>query len=863
MNTAKTILFPAAALLAATLWTSEAAGYSTETVGGLAWSYRIENGGAVLESGEEETPAVAGDIPANLVIPVKLGGRPVTAIGAYACYELWDVESVDIPDSVTSIGKHAFDYTGLLAIDLPASLKTIGECAFCCERLGEGTDYELVIPDGVTDIGKNAFAWCEGVDRVVLPASVTNIGAEVFYECRALAGIEVNASNPAYRGDGGVLYSKDRKTIVCVPPTFSGSFSIAGTVTRIAPGAFTSCRNLASVAIPDGVTDIGMFAFGDCGLKTVRIPASVTNIGWGAFLCHDQEKPSLNSVTVASGNPSYVVSGGALFTKDRKTLVCVPNGKTGHYSIPEGVTRIGGYAFNSCEQLTGITIPDTVTEIEEGAFSGGCEGVTELSIPASVTKIGTTAFTDCSYMTTLSLPSACGMEIGEATFDGCFSLESITIPVGVTNIGKEAFRFCTNLTAVVIPDTVVGIGIRAFAECSRLESLTFPASVTSVGKDVFAECDALKRLCVPSAWKGTDMLARAAVPSGCTIVYVDGASLVLGAAGRSFTADAASGKVLAVTANVSWTAKSSASWLAVKTASGTGNGNITYDVAANSGTSSRTGTITVSGGGLTRVFTVTQSGKTVTLELGASERSFTADAASGKLLAVRANVFWTAKSSASWLTVKTASGTGDGNIEYAVAANTGAARTGTITVSGGGLARVFTVTQDGKTVPVFPDVRDAAGVAAALSGAADQRLGARIAMVEEYDAFRAWVVGKALDPQAVKASAHAWPSYALGAGALFGQEPAIRIGGVSVVSGEGGGPVLEVGVTVRDGNRAVDVEAAKVAGMFEATGDLLDWDGGSKFRATATQTGSDGGTMQFRVVPGDGNANGAFLRIAE
>ena len=78
---------------------------------------------------------------------------------------------------------------------------------------------------------------------------------------------------------------------------------------------------------------------------------------------------------------------------------------------------------------------------------------------------------------------------------------------------------------------------------------------------------------------------------------------------RSFTADAANSKELSVTATVSWTAKSSASWLTVKTASGSGNGKIVYNVAANSGTSSRTATITVSGGGKTATFTVTQSGK--------------------------------------------------------------------------------------------------------------------------------------------------------------------------------------------------------------------------------------------------------------
>ena len=181
------------------------------------------------------------------------------------------------------------------------------------------------------------------------------------------------------------------------------------------------------------------------------------------------------------------------------------------------------------------------------------------------------------------------------------------------------------------------------------------------------------------------------------------ATLTLGAGERSFTADAANSKELAVTANVSWTAKSSASWLAVKTASGGGNGKIVYNVAQNTGTASRTGKITVSGGGLTRTFTVTQAGKSdggkpATLTLGAGERSFTADAANWKELAVTANVPWTAKSSASWLTVKTECGSGNGKIVYNVAANSGtASRSATITVTGGGITRTFTAIQSGKS----------------------------------------------------------------------------------------------------------------------------------------------------------------------
>ena len=171
--------------------------------------------------------------------------------------------------------------------------------------------------------------------------------------------------------------------------------------------------------------------------------------------------------------------------------------------------------------------------------------------------------------------------------------------------------------------------------------------------------------------------------------------LELDAESRSFTAAAAKSKELGVKANVAWTAKGSADWITVRTASGKGNGKVVYDVAENPGTAARTGAITVSGGGVARMFTVTQGGSTAALSLGASSRTFTAAAAAGKELGVTANVAWTAESSVPWVTLQTKSGTGNGKIVFSVAANTGtSARTGTITVSGGGKTATCTITQE-------------------------------------------------------------------------------------------------------------------------------------------------------------------------
>ena len=100
----------------------------------------------------------------------------------------------------------------------------------------------------------------------------------------------------------------------------------------------------------------------------------------------------------------------------------------------------------------------------------------------------------------------------------------MTIPDGVTRIEFLTFGGCSGLTSVAIPDSVTGIGDYAFAYCRRLESVTIPASVTSIGNGAFYNCSGLTTLYVPIAWKGTDKLESAGVPTGCTILYFDPAS---------------------------------------------------------------------------------------------------------------------------------------------------------------------------------------------------------------------------------------------------------------------------------------------------------------------------------------------------
>ncbi len=201
-------------------------------------------------------------------------------------------------------------------------------------------------------------------------------------------------------------------------------------------------------------------------------------------------------------------------------------------TIPNSVTSIGSFAFSGCTGLTSITIPDSVTSIGGSAFSG-CTGLTSITIPDSVTSIDWGAFANCTGLTSITIPDSVTSIVGSA-FSGCTGLIQLTVSSGnkvyhsqnnciiktnekelvvgcktsiipsdgsVTSIDSRAFSGCTGLTSITIGNSVTSIGYCAFEDCTSLTSITIPDSVTSIGGSAFSGCTGLISLTVDSGNK--------------------------------------------------------------------------------------------------------------------------------------------------------------------------------------------------------------------------------------------------------------------------------------------------------------------------------------------------------------------------
>ncbi len=340
--------------------------------------------------------------------------------------------SITIGNSVTSIGENAFRDCTSLVYNKYDNAYYLGNGSNPYLVLVKAKDTSITsctIHDDSRFIHSSAFYDCTSLKNITIPDSVTSIGKNAFSGCTSLNAVYITdiskwcAINFSYHSANPLYYAKNlylnRKLV-------SGDIVLED-VTSIPDYAFYYCTGITSITIPDSVTSIGDGAFSGCSsLESITLPF----VGGSAKTSSDTYQYPFGYIF---GTSSY--DGGVATTQyyyGSSTSYITDN----TYYIPsslKSVTITGGNilygAFYNCNNLTSITIPDSVTSIGNYAFYS-CKSLVSITIPDSVTSIG------------------------DFAFDFCTSLVSITIPDSVTSIGNYAFYGCTSLVSIIYTGTI-------------------------------------------------------------------------------------------------------------------------------------------------------------------------------------------------------------------------------------------------------------------------------------------------------------------------------------------------------------------------------------------------------------------------
>jgi hypothetical protein len=236
----------------------------------------------------------------------------------------------------------------------------------------------------------------------------------------------------------------------------------------------TTAYNSANAVVLTEASNVIPFqwAYNQDQITSINFKSTLTTISAGAFA----ECGGLTSITIPNSVTS--IEEDAFFQTSITSLV-----------IGSGVLSIGQGAFRGCVGLTSLTIPNNVTSLGSRAFQG-CAGLTSLTIGSGLTSIGDYMFAGCTSLASVVIPNNV-TSMASYAFASCSSLTSVTIGNSVTSIGDYSFQHCTILNSVTIGNSVTSIGNHAFQYCSDLTSLTIPISTTSIGGYAFYQCNDL------------------------------------------------------------------------------------------------------------------------------------------------------------------------------------------------------------------------------------------------------------------------------------------------------------------------------------------------------------------------------------
>ncbi len=477
----------------------------------------------------------------------------VQEIGMWAFDGCTSLESLDFPDTLTTIKANAFSgCTSLQSIKIPESVKNMpGGIVKGCTQLKSAEIYSNQIPnetfrgcsnlqtvtigDSVTSIGGFAFSEC-GLKELTLPEKLTSISSQAFWyntgletlhinsattlsggifgECKVLKTVTIGKNVPEVKKEifsgstsiesltvdpentsviiqDDMLYSADGKTLVYCVPQKSGDVTVKEGTESIGESAFSGCAKITGISLPESMSKLENYSFEGCtSLTKLELPANVENLNAYTF----KNCTSLKELVVKGDK--YVTEGSLLYTADMKTLVlCLPSYE-GTVSVADGVETIGDAAFYGASKVTEVKLPSTVKTIGADAFNS-CSSLKTIEIPNGVTTIKNSAFQNCTGLIKIELPDSV-ISVGGSVFQNCIALEEAVLSANQKAITWYMFGSCSKLKKVQIPEGISEIGGYAFSGCANLQEINFPNSLeTFTGSRQLANCTSLTTVTIP------------------------------------------------------------------------------------------------------------------------------------------------------------------------------------------------------------------------------------------------------------------------------------------------------------------------------------------------------------------------------
>ena len=295
-----------------------------------------------------------------------------------------------IPNTVTKIGDEAFKGNKkVTSVTIPGSVVDIGNNAFeGCEKLEK---VAFTNPDGANNnllIRLSAFKDCTKLTDVEIPARVKQIVGNIFKGCTSLMEIKVNANNPYYFAQDGVLFGP---ALVEYSPKYDDNY-----VLLAYPAGCQGAYSIPSTVHGKTIDQVWTSGFeGAVGLTDITIPASIGRLGTAAF-----ESTGLTHVT-----------------------------------IPDTVQQVDPAVFQNCTSLVSVKLPNGITEIDQYLFAN-CISLQHVDMPDTITKINIYAFHNCTSLTSLALPKGL-TSLSVGCFEKCYNLQHVVVPPSVINFPKD------------------------------------------------------------------------------------------------------------------------------------------------------------------------------------------------------------------------------------------------------------------------------------------------------------------------------------------------------------------------------------------------------------------------------------------